>query len=360
MEGRFLYFEKFRLDLRTGELSKEGRPVRLAPQPTKLLLLLARSPGELVTHEEIQRELWGEDTFVDFEQAVKKCAKQVRDALGDEAEEPAYVETVPRRGYRFIGLLREASPYPGLSAFLEKDARYFFGREEEVEALWNKIERRRLLALIGPSGAGKTSFLRAGLLPSRPEGWRVEIVSPGNSPLSALPHREASELGPYLLVVDAFEELFTRNPPEVQKEFSERLGSLAREKDAHVLLSMRDDFLFRCHEQESLQEVFVDLTPLGPLTGPALRKALVEPASAMGYRFEEGLTEEMVQVEKLPLLAFAVAELWEKRDRDGKILTRAAYEDIGRAGGALAQHAERTLQSVGPERQSTVREISGI
>jgi WD40 repeat protein/DNA-binding winged helix-turn-helix (wHTH) protein len=355
MEGRFLYFEKFRLDLRTGELSKEGRPVRLAPQPTKLLLLLARSPGELVNHEEIQKELWGDETFVDFEQAVKKCAKQVRDALGDEAEEPSYVETVPRRGYRFIGLVREASPYPGLSAFLEKDARYFFGREGEAEALWNKIERRRLLALIGPSGAGKTSFLRAGLLPSRPEGWPVEMVTPGSSALSALPNRD-SESGPYVLVVDAFEELFTRNPPEVQKEFSERLGELAGRKDTHVLLSMRDDFLFRCHEQESLQEVFLDLTPLGALTGAALREAVERPAASMGYEFEEGLVEEMVQeVEKLPLLAFAAAELWEKRDRERKVLTRAAYEETGRVGGALAQYAERTLRGIGEER--TVREI---
>jgi DNA-binding winged helix-turn-helix (wHTH) protein len=98
MEGRSLHFGKFRVDLRSGELFREDRTVRLPPQPTKLLLLLARSPGTLVTHEEIQSELWGEDTFVDFEQAIKKCAKQVRTALGDDAEEPLYVETVARRG----------------------------------------------------------------------------------------------------------------------------------------------------------------------------------------------------------------------------------------------------------------------
>jgi hypothetical protein len=70
------------------------------------------------------------------------------------------------------------------------------------------------------------------------------------------------------------------------------------------------------------------------------------------------LAEDMVrEVERLPLVAFAAAQLWEKRDREKKVLTRAAYEEIGRAGGALAQHAERTLQSIGAERQSTVREI---
>jgi DNA-binding winged helix-turn-helix (wHTH) protein len=100
MEGRSLHFGKFRLDQRSGELTEEGRTVRLAPQPTKLLLLLAPTPGALVTHEEIQRELWGEDNFVDFEQAVKKCAKQVRAALGDDALEPVYVETWRAGGAR--------------------------------------------------------------------------------------------------------------------------------------------------------------------------------------------------------------------------------------------------------------------
>jgi WD40 repeat protein len=121
---------------------------------------------------------------------------------------------------------------------------------------------------------------------------------------------------------------------------------------------MRDDFLFRCQKLESLRDVFFDLTPLGPLEGPALREALQKPAEACGYRFEEGLVEEMVrEVEKLPLLAFAAAELWEKRERERKVLTRSAYEEIGRAGGALAQHAERTLQTLGAESQPTVRGV---
>jgi DNA-binding winged helix-turn-helix (wHTH) protein len=151
MEGRFLHFGKFRLDLRSGELFQEDRTVRLPPQPTKLLLLLARSPGALVTHDEIQRELWGEDTFVDFEQAVKKCAKQVRTALGDDAEEPVYVETVPRRGYRFIGPVRgeggEPPPDSGLSAFQSLEREFRIG-EWRVEPQSNQIvsgdERVRL------------------------------------------------------------------------------------------------------------------------------------------------------------------------------------------------------------------------
>jgi WD40 repeat protein/DNA-binding winged helix-turn-helix (wHTH) protein/energy-coupling factor transporter ATP-binding protein EcfA2 len=376
---RSVRFDGFRLDRRSGELLREGRAVRLPPQASKLLLLLTSSPGELVSREEIQKALWTDDTFVDFEHGINKCVAQVRTALGDDAEEPRYVQTVSRRGYRFLGTIeveaseraeREALPYPGLSTFTERDAPFFFGREGEVQALWSKIERRRLLALIGPSGAGKSSLLRAGLLPSRAEGWRVVMSIPGTSPISALTRAMLSETSGAtersahtLVVVDAFEEVFTLNPPEVQKEFAGMVGRLATEPDVHVLLSMRDDFLFRCHEYESLSPVFFDLTPIGPPKGEALRGALVSPALSCGYGFESGeLVDEMLsEVENergaLPLLAFAAARLWERRDRERKLLTRRAYEDIGRVGGALAQHADQTLARIGASRQGLAREL---
>ena len=103
----------------------------------------------------------------------------------------------------------------------------------------------------------------------------------------------------------------------------------------HVLLSMRDDFLFHCHRFASLTPVFSALTPLGPPTGAALRRALVQPALKCGYRFEdESLVDEMLaQVAgergALPLLAFTAARLWERRDRERGLLTRAAYDEIG-------------------------------
>ena len=376
----FLRFGPFRVDIRSGELFREGRLVRLPPQASKLLRVLVSSPGELVSRDEIQRTLWGDDTFVDFEHGINKCINQVRAALGDDAEEPVYVQTVSRQGYRFLGTIevdgsepseREASPYPGLSTFTEKDRLFFFGREGEVDALWNKIEKRRLMGLIGPSGAGKSSFLRAGLLPSRPKGWRVVFLTPGSAPSSSLARAmltETSESGrseQTLVVVDAFEELFTLNPLEVQKEFAEAIGRLAAEEDnkVHVLLSMRDDFLFRCHEHERLAPVFFDLTPLGPPKGQALRRALVEPALVCGYGFEsdELVAEMLGEVESergaLPLLAFSAARLWEQRDRQRKLLTRLAFEENGRVGGALAKHAEAVLEGIGPTRLPLAREV---
>jgi WD40 repeat protein len=283
-------------------------------------------------------------------------------------------------------------PYPGLSAFTESDAGHFFGRETEVEALWERIRSRRFLAVIGPSGAGKTSFVRAGVVASRPEGWAAIVSMPGAAPFRGLAEGLAGELagdaesvrellrfdepavafdlvrrwrsrhGEGLLVVDQFEELFTLCPPESQAYFAAFLGRLASDAVVHVVLSMRDDFLMRCHEHEALAPVFSELTPLGPLTGEALRRALEEPAKADGFRFEEGLVGKMtaaVEGERgaLPLLAFAVSRLWEKRDRERKLLTHEAYADVGGVAGALARHAEETLARIGTDRQGMVREV---
>ncbi len=95
-------FGIFELDLKTGELRKAGVLVHLPPQPFKILALLASRPGQLLTREEIQQHVWGGETFVDFEQGLNFAIKRIRDALGDDAETPRYVETLPRRGYRFI------------------------------------------------------------------------------------------------------------------------------------------------------------------------------------------------------------------------------------------------------------------
>jgi WD40 repeat protein len=290
-------------------------------------------------------------------------------------------------------------PYPGLSAFTEENAERFFGREAEVEAFLRKLGRARLLAIAGPSGAGKTSFVQAGVIPALPEGWGHVVVQPGDRPFETVAQsfrggghgvrprnppekqrgiprgerarndlvdavrrwREDHEQA--LLVFDQFEELFTLNAPEVQGAFAELLGRLPLEADAHVLLCMRDDFLIRCREHEALAPGLAELTLLVHPTGAALRRALVQPALSCGYRFEdEALVEAMLgQVEHergaLPLLAFAAARLWDKRDRDEGTLTRGAYEEIGGVGGALAHHAEETLERIGASGAPIVREL---
>ena len=95
-------FGPYRLELTTGELLRSGIAVRLQPQPSRLLVLLVQRAGQLVTRDEIRRLVWGPETFVDFDQSVNFCVRQIRTALRDHADRPCYIETIPRRGYRFI------------------------------------------------------------------------------------------------------------------------------------------------------------------------------------------------------------------------------------------------------------------
>ncbi len=99
---KLLRFGVFELNLGTEELRKTGTLIKLAPQPFRLLALLANHAGQIVTREEIKEQLWGEETYVDFEQGMNHCIKQIRNVLGDNADNPLYVETLPRRGYRFL------------------------------------------------------------------------------------------------------------------------------------------------------------------------------------------------------------------------------------------------------------------
>ena len=103
-------FDSFELDVTSGELRKGRNRLRLQPQPFRVLLLLIERTGQVVAREEIQRCLWKDSTFVDFEHGINFCINQIRGALSDSAEKPRYIETVPRRGYRFIGTVEQPSP----------------------------------------------------------------------------------------------------------------------------------------------------------------------------------------------------------------------------------------------------------
>jgi TolB-like protein/DNA-binding winged helix-turn-helix (wHTH) protein/Tfp pilus assembly protein PilF len=107
-----LRFGVFELDLRAGELRKHGLLVRLQEQPLQVLTMLLEQPGELVTREELQKKLWPANTFVDFDHGLNKAISKIRDALGDSAESPRFVETVSRRGYRFLAEVKAADTGP--------------------------------------------------------------------------------------------------------------------------------------------------------------------------------------------------------------------------------------------------------
>jgi len=230
-------------------------------------------------------------------------------------------------------------------------------------------------------------------MPGAGAGWAIVRCTPGTSPMTALREALVSQMSGdadaikelvrvedrsgmvsaaarwrrrhdhAVIIVDQFEELMTLNASEIQTEFASVLHELVLQSDIFVLLSMRDDFLMACNRHEALRPIVSDLTLLDPPTGANLRRALVQPAMKCGYRLEDDeLVEKMLaEVEgergALPLLAFAAARLWEMRDRETGLLTRQAYEDIGGVGGALARHAEATVDRIGSEHIGIVREL---
>jgi serine/threonine protein kinase len=235
---------------------------------------------------------------------VRRCLEKEREGRypsGHELVVTLEAVSGAAPGSAVLQEVEEKSPYPGLLSFTERDAASFFGRETEAASLWERVRSRHLSGVIGPSGAGKTSFVRAGVVTSRPPGWGTLVCTPGATPFRGLGQALGPELsgdpealrklagfddpvvafdlvsrwrkgyGEALLVVDQFEELFTLNPAEVQERFAGLLGRLAREADVHVLLSLRDDFLMKCADHEPLAKVFESLSPLPALSAEGLR-----------------------------------------------------------------------------------------
>ncbi len=136
--GECIRFGLFELDSASGDLRREGRLVRLQPQPARVLALLASRPGEVVTREELRRQIWSDGTFVDFERGLNFCIAQIRSALQDSADSPRFIETLPRRGYRFI-----APVSPSISALT---ASVPTAQEDAVPVERRGLPRGRLIA----------------------------------------------------------------------------------------------------------------------------------------------------------------------------------------------------------------------
>jgi DNA-binding winged helix-turn-helix (wHTH) protein len=130
-------FGVFELDTESEQLLKNGLAIKLKPQPFKLLKLLVNEAGRVVTREEIRGALWSGDTFVDFDQGVNFAIKQVREALDDDSERSLYIQTVPKRGYRFVAPVEIVTPGENLFAVVPTDPRLH-------KALWANIAELRI------------------------------------------------------------------------------------------------------------------------------------------------------------------------------------------------------------------------
>jgi WD40 repeat protein/DNA-binding SARP family transcriptional activator/uncharacterized protein YbaA (DUF1428 family) len=263
-------------------------------------------------------------------------------------------------------------PFKGLASFDAVDAAYFFGRERLVAELVARLVGAPLLAVVGPSGSGKSSVLRAGLLPALAAGvlpgsehWAQLLIRPGEHPRRELA-RATGELdgGRFVVAVDQFEETFTTCADEHERvAFIGELASLARRSSGQgvVVLAIRADYYGRCAAYPALSELLAaDHVLVGPMRRDELRRAVEGPARRVGLRVEPALTEALLaDVEDepgaLPLLSTALLELWQQRD--GRHLRHAAYEHTGGVRGAVARLAEDAYARLEPARRRVARDL---
>jgi WD40 repeat protein/tRNA A-37 threonylcarbamoyl transferase component Bud32 len=276
-------------------------------------------------------------------------------------------------------------PFKGLASFEPVDADYFFGRERLVAELVARVVGADFLGIVGPSGSGKSSVLRAGLLPALAggvlpgsEGWRRLLLRPGERPLDELrrvlvsgakdPLAEALDALPanerLLLAVDQFEELFTACRSDAERgAFADTLARAAADPDgrALVVIALRADFYGRLAAYPRLAELLgANHVLVGPMQASELRRVVELPAGRVGLRVETELADALVDdVEgepgALPLLSTALLELWQKRQDNA--LTLAAYRESGGVHGAVARLAEGTYARIPDGRKQLVRAL---
>ena len=277
-------------------------------------------------------------------------------------------------------------PYKGLAAYQPEDARYFFGREVLIDELVRRLQRSSVLVVAGPSGSGKSSLVRAGLIPALKAGalpssdqWQVVLFTPGRDPLAELhfqvtqavsPGRPglpledfvarptmARHLGavpgaerPLLLCIDQFEELFTLAPPDQRQAFVAALSAMTDPADSatRLVITVRADFYGNCAQIPWLTErITHNQVLVGPMSGSELRRAITEPARRAGLFLERNLVDAIIdesggEAGSLPLVAHALVETWNRRQ--GNALTLEGFRAAGGVAGAISQTADETFE----------------
>jgi WD40 repeat protein/transcriptional regulator with XRE-family HTH domain len=315
----------------------------------------------------------------------------------------------------------EACPYPGLAAFGPQEARWFFGRDQATSELISRLDDRLarggVLAVVAPSGAGKSSLLAAGLIPALARGalpgsgaWPVVATTPGAHPLAALAARLAERTGAdpaavaeatadpqrfaafltatvaahggkqgetpssarIVLIIDQFEETFTQCEQEIERQaFITALCTAAQSAAVLVVLGVRVDFYGACLAYPALLPALQAPVALGPMSSDQLRAIITGPAAAEGLHVESGLVELLLvdlgvtddpgaeaagyDPGALPLLAHALRATW--RQRSGRTLTVAGYRRTGGIREAIVTTAERAYTQLSPPEQHIAQQI---
>jgi len=298
----------------------------------------------------------------------------------------------------------DVCPYQGLQTFDEEHSEFFFGRDADIQRLVEKLKSSRFLAVLGPSGSGKSSLVRAGLVPALRQGalpgsesWTIRVITPGAHPLTAvaaqllrlhsdqamqstvdglsadertlhhavslaLANRHPAER--LVWVVDQAEEIFTlcRDEQERARFFDNLLYAVAVPGgQCVVVLTLRADFYAKTAAYPELgQQMATQQFLVGPLDEEGLRQAIEEPARRVGLDLEPGLAGTILddialEPGALPLLEHALLELWERRR--GTVLTLEGYRESGEVDGALSKRAEAIFTSFSPHEREVARRI---
>jgi WD40 repeat protein/DNA-binding SARP family transcriptional activator len=264
-------------------------------------------------------------------------------------------------------------PFKGLASFDVVDAPYFFGRERLVAELVARLVGAPLLGVVGPSGSGKSSVMRAGLLPALASGvlpgsdtWTQALIRPGEHPLRALNEAMTGtgDAARVVLAVDQFEETFTTCEDEAERAaFIAELARVAGEVESHsvVVIALRADYYGRCAAYPELAaQLASNHVLVRSMQRDELRRAIKLPAQRVGLRVDPELAEALVADVKdepgaLPLLSTALLELWQRRD--GRRLRYTVYEQTGGVDGAVARLAEDAFGELDDEQQVIARGI---
>ncbi|HID53677.1 MAG TPA: hypothetical protein EYP41_16790 [Anaerolineae bacterium] len=348
-----------------------------------------------------------------LQQATGLTSYQLVTAVGiTTIAEPPQVDDepfTPVRSHFVAGDM--ACPYRGLYKFREEDASVFYGREAFTERLQTAVANQPFVAVMGPSGSGKSSVVFAGLIPElrQEDGWLIIPMRPENQPFRALanalvPYLEpdmsqtdqsqeqtklaqgladgvvqfnniiqriltrSPEINKILLVIDQFEELYTLCPnPEIRTRFLDVLLDMADiqsfqgDPSFRLVITLRTDFLSQALTHREFADALQDNDiKLGPMTRRELSRAIANPARKQGVLFETGLVARILddvghEPGNLPLLEFALTELWEKPS-DGR-LSHEGYTEIGGVEGALARYADEEYGKLNETQQEQAHRI---
>ncbi len=287
-----------------------------------------------------------------------------------------------------------ANPFRGLEPFRRQDAAVFHGREELVDEIIARLGDHRLVAVVGPSGSGKSSVVRAGVVPAldtEEADWQVATFVPGADPFAALVralsvvsnlatddlaqvmHGDVLDVlravlatrhpGRLLLVVDQFEELFLVADDQVRERFVAGLVEVVDDpsSDVAVLVTVRADFLHRPLADPALGgRLRTGLVTVPPLTAAGVEQACTGPAATVGVTVEPELVAELVaavtnQPGGLPLFQYALTQVFD--ERTGKVLTKAALDGMGGMQGILARRADDVHEGLDAAQQTLARQV---